>query len=209
MPARGRPRAFDRDAALEKAMYVFWERGYQAASMADLTAAMGIGSPSLYAAFGSKETLFKETVALYEATEGAGPTDALHHEPTARAAVETMLRRSAAAYAEPGKPAGCFIVLAAPHCTTDTAGAHLFLAERRRRTLATLQQRIAQGIADGDVPAGADPHRAAQFYNTVHYGLSIQARDGATCTELQEIVDAAMAAWDGLAAPGENGQSRT
>src|ERR671919_2398814 len=107
MAERGRPRSFERDTALRRAMEVFWAKGFDGASMADLTGAMGINSPSLYAAFGSKEDLFREAVALYGATEGTEIWSGLQEAPTARAAVERFLRVSAESFTRPGKPRGC------------------------------------------------------------------------------------------------------
>ncbi|ONK11660.1 TetR/AcrR family transcriptional regulator [Streptomyces sp. MP131-18] len=200
MAGRGRPRSFDREAALLSAMRLFWERGYEATSLTDLTAAMGIKSPSLYAAFGSKEALFREAVALYERTEGGITERALTGSATARAAVDGVLRGNAVAYTEPGNPRGCMIVLAATNCAPENETVRRFLAEDRRRTQGLLRDRIERGVAEGDVPAGADTAALASFYTTVFHGLSIQARDGAPRAELLGVVDAAMGAWDGLAA---------
>ncbi|WP_199433984.1 TetR/AcrR family transcriptional regulator [Qaidamihabitans albus] len=197
MPGRGRPRRFDRDAALRTAMRLFWERGYEGTSMTDLTTAMGIGSPSLYAAFSCKEALFREAVALYNETEGAVPRRMLHEEPTARRAVEALLRISADAYTDPATPPGCLVVLGAANCTEENQGVREFLAGLRREDLAMLRARLDRGVSEGDLPAGTDTTALAAFYNTVLYGLSIQSRDGATRTELHDIVDTALAAWPG------------
>src|SRR4030081_2008822 len=112
MSPRGRPRSFDREEALRQAMYVFWELGYECASMNDLTTAMGIGSPSLYAAFGSKEALFREAVALYNEVEGEVPQQLLRDLPTAEAAIEALLRHYAQTYVDPARPTGCMVALA-------------------------------------------------------------------------------------------------
>jgi AcrR family transcriptional regulator len=201
MARLGRPREFDRDAALRRAMDVFWERGYEGASLADLTRAMGINKPSLYAAFGCKEELFREAVALYDATDGSVTNRALAEEPTARAAVEAMLRGNAEYYAAPGKPPGCMIVLSATLGAPDGAGVRDHLAQLRRGGQQALQRRLEQGIADGDLPEGADAAALAAFYTAVLQGLSVQARDGAAREVLHGVVDAAMAAWGMLAAP--------
>lgn len=195
---RGRPRGFDRDAALEKAMRVFWERGYEATSISDLTTVMGINSPSLYAAFGSKEALFRESVALYGTTEGAVTRQALTNEATARDAVEAILRGNAINYAKPDLPSGCMVVLAATNYTKQNSEIGEFTANLRRSDAADLAARLSQGVADGELPPDTDVGRIAAFYNTVLYGLSIQARDGATLDELQSIVDCAMSGWDDI-----------
>lgn len=195
---RGRPRGFDRDAALEKAMRVFWERGYEATSISDLTTVMGINSPSLYAAFGSKEALFREAVALYGTTEGAVTRQALTNEATARDAVEAILRGNAINYAKPDLPSGCMVVLAATNYTKQNSEIGEFTANLRRSDAADLTARLSRGVADGELPPDTDVGRIAAFYNTVLYGLSIQARDGATLDELQSIVDCAMSGWDDI-----------
>ncbi|WP_437733932.1 TetR/AcrR family transcriptional regulator [Sorangium sp. So ce1335] len=201
MVGRGRPRSFDRAAALRRAMEVFWERGYEGTSLSDLTAAMGINSPSLYAAFGCKEALFREAVALYTEVEGAATNRAMREQPTARAAVEAMLRGNAEAYVCPGRPSGCMIVLAATLGTPESEAVRSFLAEVRRGAQDELQRRLDRGVAEGDVPAGTDTAALAAFYTTVLNGLSLQARDGASREALQAIVDCAMAAWDVLTRP--------
>ncbi|HEX6977656.1 MAG TPA: TetR/AcrR family transcriptional regulator [Alphaproteobacteria bacterium] len=201
MAERGRPRKFDRAAALRRAMEVFWERGYEGTSLSDLTTAMGINPPSLYAAFGCKEALFREAVALYEATEGSATESALRDAPTAREAVAAMLRDNVNAYACPGKPPGCMIVLAATLGAPENKGVCNYLAECRRKVQDALQRRLERGVIEGDVPAGTDTAALAAFYTTVLQGLSIQARDGAPRARLQAIVDCAMAAWDQLTRP--------
>jgi AcrR family transcriptional regulator len=203
MAGRGRPRAFDRDAALRKAMEVFWARGYEGTAISDLTRAMGISSPSLYACFGCKEALFREAVELYGRVEGRATARALTEQPTARAAVEAMLRGNAETYANPRKPPGCMIVLSAMSGSPDSDEVRAFLSRTRTEAQEKLRQRLERGVAEGDLPKGADTAAIAAFYTTVLNGLSIQARDGASRKTLRGIVDAAMAAWDGLATAGK------
>ncbi|MBO8195897.1 TetR/AcrR family transcriptional regulator [Streptomyces oryzae] len=200
--ARGRPRAFDRDAALERAMHVFWERGYEATTMAELTEAMGIRPPSLYAAFGSKEGLFREAVELYERTDGTVSRDALAGAPTAREGVRDALRGNVIRYTAPDRPRGCMIVHAATNCAPENEGVRALLAEDRRATERMFRERVDRGIAEGDVPPGTGSGTLGAFYATVLFGLSMQAKDGVPRSELLAVVDAAVAAWDTLTAPG-------
>lgn len=195
MSPRGRPRAFDRDAALREAMYVFWRRGYEGASIGDLTAAMGINSPSLYAAFGCKEALFREAVGLYGRTHGGLTGRALAEEPTARESIERMLRDNARAFTEPELPSGCMVVHAATNFAVANQGVHDFLVEQRRGNNQSILDRIRRGQSEGDVGAEADADAMALFYETVLYGLSVQARDGVGAGELKSVVDSAMLAW--------------
>ena len=146
MTERGRPRSFDRAAALRRAMELFWAKGYDATSMSDLTAAMGINSPSLYAAFGCKEALFEEAVALYGESEGTEIWNALE-APTAREAIGRFLRATAESYTRPGKPAGCLIVLGALHADKGSERASLALRSRRRENVADLRERLERESA--------------------------------------------------------------
>lgn len=198
MAGRGRPRTFDRTEALRRAMELFWEQGYESTSVSELAEVMGINSPSLYAAFGSKEALFREAVALYDSTEGAPIQRVRDEAPTARAAVEAMLRHNARAYARDDQPRGCMIVLASLLGTPESEEVRRFLKDNRALGEEALRQRIERGIAEGDVPGGADARRIAAFYTTVTQGLSVQARDGAPAEALEAIVDSSMAAWDRL-----------
>jgi AcrR family transcriptional regulator len=201
MTTRGRPRSFDREAALRRAMEVFWRRGYEGTAVSDLTKAMGIKAPSLYAAFGCKEALFREAVELYNATEGAATDRALEAAATARQGVEEMLRVNAVAYVNPGRPPGCMVTMAATIGTPESGEVREFLARCRREAEDALKRRLARGIAEGDLPMETDIAALAAFYYTVLQGLSIQARDGASRKQLSAIVDCAMAAWDGPATP--------
>jgi len=193
---RGRPRKFDRDQVLRQAMEVFLDRGYDGASIGDLTAAMGINAPSLYAAFGCKEALFREALDLYVNAAGPRTLDELgRHGITARAAIEAMLREAAKRF---GNGRGCLVVLGATHRRADNEAVFRDLAERRSETQALIRRRLKQGVAEGDVPGTADVSAVAAFYSTVLNGLSLQARDGASRKQLAGVVDCAMKAWDGL-----------
>lgn len=198
MAIRGRPRAFEPDVALRRAMEVFWEHGYEGASMAELTRAMGINSPSLYATFGGKERLFKSAVELYGNEVGAITFQALDGKPTAREAVAAMLLDNVVAFTEPGHPRGCMIVLAANNCTPQNESVRQYLAGLRSRVLAAIKHRLDAGVVAGELPAGTDTSALAMFYATVHSGLSIQARDGHSRKRLRGAAEAAMAAWDTL-----------
>jgi AcrR family transcriptional regulator len=191
---RGRPREFDRAEALHTAMTVFWQHGYEGTSISHLTEAMGISAPSLYAAFGSKESLFYEAVELYEATEGRNTNDAFD-APTAREAVEAMLRNNVEAYTDPATPPGCMLVLAATTGTTGTQGVRDFLAEQRKRSERELRGRLRRAVREGELSRDTDVRAVAAFYTTVLQGLSIQARDGAPRSSLNAIVDSALSAW--------------
>ncbi|MCS7483234.1 TetR/AcrR family transcriptional regulator [Umezawaea endophytica] len=198
MAERGRPRKFDRDTALRQAMVTFWELGYEGAGLSDLTSAMGINPPSLYNAFGSKEKLFHEAVALYGDSQGSATHRALREEPAARAAVEAVLRGNLAIYADPTTPTGCMVVLSALNCAPRNRSVRDHLADHRRSTVRALELRLEQAVSSGELPATTDPARVAAFYATVLHGLSIEARDGVDQAVLESAVESAMAAWDVL-----------
>ncbi len=193
--ARGRPRSFDREDALDRAMRVFWDRGYEATTVGDLTAAMGISPPSLYAAFGDKERLFLEAADRYRAGPGAAGDRILAEASTAREAVSRLLRWVADSAAAPGHPPGCMMVTAAVNCTASSGRVQAALAARRAAAEAALRARIARGIREGDLRRGADPSALAAFYTTVVQGMSIRARDGAGRASLRRTAAAAMRAW--------------
>lgn len=198
MANRGRPRSFDKDAALARAMDVFWSKGYEGASLSDLTAAMGIASPSLYAAFGSKEELFRQALALYGRTEGAEIWDAVTSASSAYEAVEGFLMQSARVFTRRGRPTGCLVVLSALHATESCETVRRELIRARAQNVEDLAERLAQGVAAGELPPTVDVTAVASYYITVQQGMSIQARDGASRETLEAIARAALAAWEPL-----------
>jgi AcrR family transcriptional regulator len=205
MAERGRPRSFDKDAALARAMEVFWAKGYEGASMAELTAAMGIASPSLYAAFGSKEDLFRQALALYGTTEGTEIWGAVANAQTAYEAVEGFLMQTARVFTRPGKPPGCLVVLSALHATETCETVRRELIRMRAQSVGDLAARLEQGIAAGEIAPEVDVKAVAGYYVTVQQGMSIQARDGASRGMLEAIARAALAAWEPLTRPRHSG----
>ena len=199
MNRTGRPREFDRDEALQRAMDLFWAQGYEGTTLADLQKAMGgITAPSFYAAFGSKEALFKEAVELYHKTQGVPSLKALTEGPTARASVEGLLRAVAGSFSQSGKPRGCLVVLGAINCMPANKSVQDFMGEQRALREKFIRQRLRRGIAEGDVPSGTDINTLASFYTSVVDGMAIRARDGTSRKTLKSIADCAMAAWDPL-----------
>jgi len=170
---RGRPLSFDRCAALDRAMHVFWERGYEAASIADLTAAMGITPPSLYTAFGDKERLFLEAIEAYGKGPGGFGARALAEEPTARGAVQRLLKEAAAELTQDCQPHGCMMVMAATNCSVAAEHVQAILARRRAGGVQSMQERIQRGIDEGELPRGTDAGALANFYATVYQGMSM------------------------------------
>jgi AcrR family transcriptional regulator len=202
MARRGRPAGFDRDEALERAMEIFWQRGYEGTTLEDLQAAMGDISPtSFYHAFGSKEALFRLAVEKYQETVGGPALKALEESPTAREAVHQMLRLTAESFCRPGHPHGCMLVLGATNCTPANAGPQDYLLSIRQQTPKVLKRRLKRAVSEGDLSASADIASMAAFYATVLHGLAVRAGDGASRTALMAAVNGAMAAWDGLASP--------
>ena len=191
--SRGRPRSFDRDAALAAAMEVFWRRGYDGASLAELTEAMGINPPSLYAAFGDKERLFLEALERYLAARGSACP--YGDEPTARGAVERLLTYLAEDLTASGHPRGCMMMLAAATAGSGCAALQATLARHRAESRARLRERIQRGIEEGDVRPDVDAGALADFYTTVIAGMAAQAREGASRRSLLAAASHAMAAF--------------
>lgn len=198
MAERGRPRAFDRAAALRRAMETFWEFGYEGTKLTDLTAAMGINSASLYNTFGSKEQLFREAVSLYDRTAGSATNRALREAPTARAAVEAMLRGNIDTFTDPETPSGCMIVLSATNCSHQNRKVADHLAWWRRTSVSELERRLERAVEEGELAPGTDARSIAAFYATILHGLSIEARDGVSLEQLRSTVDHAVTLWDSL-----------
>jgi AcrR family transcriptional regulator len=199
MPVIGRPREFDRGAALEAAMLLFWRKGFAMTSMNDLCEAMGIRSPSLYAAFGSKEGLYLEAVDHYVRTVGPPVWDRLAEGVTARAGVESLLLAATESLPKSrATPAGCMAALAAVGDESPPAIANV-AKKVRLEMLVNLRSRLQGAVAEGELNASTNIDHLSRFYLSVFEGMAVQARDGATHAELRGVAAAAMAAW-----PAEN-----
>lgn len=190
----GRPLSFDREAALHQAMLLFWRHGYEATSLSQLTAAMGISPPSLYAAFGDKKQLFLEAVGRYTSSR-LGAADVIEQAPTAREAVWTLLQGTAVAFTDPDLPAGCLLVSGAINCSPASVDVQAALSEIRLDIEGRLRARIQRDVDAGLLPGGTDARVLAALYMTLMQGMSNQARDGATRDTLVALAHAAMNAW--------------
>ena len=190
----GRPREFNVDKALDRALRVFWRKGYEGASLPDLTKAMGINRPSLYAAFGNKEALFKKTIDRY--LEGpAGYVRIALEQPTARRVVEHAFRGTIELVTDSRNPRGCFIVQAALACGDTADCVRRELAKRRDALVTALRKRFERAVTEGDLTSDCDPADLARYVATVMHGMSVQAASGAQRSELEQVAKLALKAW--------------
>src|SRR5215470_12014922 len=192
---RGRPRSFDVEKALDRALKVFWKKGYEGTSLSDLTKAMGINRPSLYAAFGDKQALFLKALARYE----QGPTGFIHDalsEPTARRMAERLLRGTAASVGGgAGNPGGCMLVQGALAAGDSAEPVRRELAAHRQAAFSAITERLRRAKKEGDLPGGADPAALARYLMTVMNGMAVQSVSGATAADLREVTETALRAW--------------
>ena len=194
--AIGRPRAFDMDQALDQALHVFWEKGYAGTSITDLTEAMGINPPSLYAAFGNKEKLFRKALDRYEALRDQILEEAFA-APTAREAVTRLLEGTAERLSDKCNPRGCLMVQGALSGGEECEAVKRDLASRRARVEALIRKRLRRAKREGDLPSDADAAALARFVATVMHGMAVQAAGGVAPKELRAIVNTALRAWPG------------
>ncbi|EME97486.1 TetR/AcrR family transcriptional regulator [Streptomyces mobaraensis NBRC 13819 = DSM 40847] len=190
----GRPREFDLDERLDRALRVFWRQGYEGTALSDLTEAMGISRPSLYAAYGNKEALFRKVLDRYMET-AVHVRDALR-QPTARTATETLLRGTIAVTTGEDGP-GCLMVHGALATGGASAAVRAEAAARRHASEDALRERFEQALRDGDLPAGTDADDLARYVCLVWYGIAVQASSGATSDDLERAVEIAMRAFPG------------
>jgi len=192
--AMGRPREFDTDAALDNALQVFWRKGYEGASMADLTEAMGITKPSLYAAFGNKEELFRKALDRYVDGPG-GYVQAALKRTTAREVVERLLSQSADAVTDPQNPPGCLAVQGALCCGDAAETIKQELVARRAKGEQDLRARFERAIAEGDLPGNADAADLARYVSAIIQGMAVQAASGTPREQLRRLADMAIRSW--------------
>jgi AcrR family transcriptional regulator len=190
----GRPRGFDADEALEQAMRVFWQHGYEGASLPDLLNAMGISRTSMYAAFGNKEELFRKALARYADGPASYGAEAVT-EPTAREVAAVFLRGAVHSATLPGYPTGCLSLRASLIGGADGQVIRELLAAWRDETSAMLRTRFRRAIEEGDLPAGTDPALLTRYVMTIGNGVAVQAAAGAPRGELELITDAVLASW--------------
>uniref|UniRef100_B0T6L0 Transcriptional regulator, TetR family n=1 Tax=Caulobacter sp. (strain K31) TaxID=366602 RepID=B0T6L0_CAUSK len=191
--SRGRKSTFDRDEALGIALDLFWRHGYEGVSIADLCQAIGIAPPSLYHAFGSKADLYRDVLRLYNAANIS--LEEVAAAPTAFAAVQAVLKRGVEAVTRPGLPVGCMISSGMLMVGIDNAGLAKELKALRGEMREALERRVVRDIESGILPRTTDPASLARFYVTVLQGLSVQAVDGATRSQLDAVVLDALRAW--------------
>lgn len=190
----GRPRAFDADRALDRALAVFWRNGYEGASLPALTKAMGINRPSLYAAFGNKEALFRKAVDRYARGPAGYGFKALGKR-TAYEVVEALLEGVIALLTKPQNPGGCLMVQGALACGESASRVRDELASRRAADVAALRRRFQRAIDEGDLTASADASTLARFVATIMHGLAVQAASGASRKELLRVKDMVLWVW--------------
>jgi AcrR family transcriptional regulator len=195
---RGRPKCFDEAKALETAMLLFWEFGYEATSISDLTKALNITAPSLYGTFGDKAALFEKCVAFYLQHEACPAGVLLQSGKTAKISIELFLYDNIKRLVQEHKPKGCMMVIATMNCSQENSALQLQLKERRQYTRDKVYKRILEGQKAGEIGTNVDLNHLTDFYCTILQGMTIQARDGAELEDLELIAQYAIKAWDAL-----------
>ena len=191
-PAKmGRPRTFREDEALDAAMRVFWQKGYEGTSLDDLTGAMKINRSSLYSTFGDKEALFRRVMKQYSAGSLSFMSEALNLK-TARAVVEALLRMSAKFLGDPGHPPGCLSIQGGLACGSGNEEVQQAMVDWRKAGLVQLQKRLQRARAEGDLKKNVDPKDFARLIMIIMNGLGVQAVNGATPAEMNRAVDLAL-----------------
>ena len=193
---KGRPREFDVVDALAAALRVFWAKGYDGASLNDLTDAMGITRPSLYAAFGNKEALFGKALDLYEREKLAYVGEALN-APTSRGVAERLLRGALDLQTSGCEPRGCMRVLGSLKCGPEADSIRADLTRRRKSSQDALCERMHQACDDGDLPTGTDVDGLCNYLGAILQGMSVQAGSGATRQQLEALVETSVMMWPG------------
>ena len=192
--ARGRPREFCVDTALAAALRVFWSKGYEGASLSDLTEAMGITRPSLYAAFGNKEALFRKALDLYEAEKMAYARRAVD-QPTARGVADRLLRGALDSQTSSCEPKGCLGVISSVACGAEAESVKAEVVARRASLQALLVERFERAKREGDLPAHVDAAGLTSYLFAILQGMAVQAGSGAPRAELERLIDTSMALW--------------
>ena len=206
---RGRPVVFDRAKALNKAMKLFWERGYEGTSFDELLSAMGISASSFCNSFGSKEALYCEATRTFVESSGQWFFAILNDPSTdTRTAFARLFAATAEEFTRGDHPPGCMISLAGTHCSPGMSNIRDMMAEHRAFSEAAMAERMRKGIADGDMPKDTDCDMLAAYYSAVARGLAVQARDGASREKLSEIGRLAMRAWPRRAGRQGSGRDR-
>jgi len=191
---RGRPRLFDIDQALDQALKVFWRKGYEGTSLLDLTKAMGINRPSLYAAFGNKASLFRKVLDRYNTGPGNYLCDDIN-QPTARAVAQKLLQQAVQHLTNPAHPRGCLAVQGALACGDDADCMRKELIHHRESLVTALRHRFQHAKREHDLPKHSNPADLARYLATILHGLSVQASGGASRKDLQIVATLALKAW--------------
>lgn len=192
---RGRPRDFNKEEALEKALALFWQKGFETTSINDLTSAMGIMPPSLYSTFGNKEKLFWAAVDLYSAKYAVNISKTLAEKTNVKEAMHHLLKKLAQSYVSNKTPNGCLIVCASINYSENSTNINMILQKMRESSEKVIVNRIKEGIRIKEIPSSVDAKKLGKFFATFIQGMTIQSKDGASIRDLESIIDLAMNIW--------------
>ena len=192
---RGRPKCFDEQEALQKAMMLFWKYGYEATAMSDLTKALNLTAPSIYSTFGDKSQLFHACLDYYLKHEACSLDLIFQQAETAKVAIELYLYENLKKLLQQDKPTGCMLVTATMNCSEQHQSLQHDLLLKRQQVKEKIYQCLQQGVEDGDLSSDADIQAMTDYYSTVIQGLTMQARDGVAIEQLENVVTLALKTW--------------